>query len=113
MLELVREEVRGCTDVPRLHAAAGVLCQLAGGTEPVRSGALRSALILLANRYPKVGVCRCWAWHERRRLMHALLRPVSICSTLHVTRGPILFPAAPSFPNRCAATPRSSCTPCY
>lgn len=55
MLELVREEVKGCTDVPRLHAAAGVLCQLAGGTEPVRSGALRSALILLANRYPKVG----------------------------------------------------------
>lgn len=55
LLELVREEVKGCTDVPRLHAAAGVLCQLAGGTEPVRSGALRSALILLANRYPKVG----------------------------------------------------------
>ncbi len=56
LLELVREEIKGCTDVPRLHAAAGVLCQLAGGTEPVRSAALRSALILLANRYPKVGL---------------------------------------------------------
>ena len=55
LLELVREEGKGCTDVPRLHAAAGVLCQLAGLEEPVRSGALRSALIMLANRYPKVG----------------------------------------------------------
>ncbi|KAL4422042.1 hypothetical protein ABPG77_004858 [Micractinium sp. CCAP 211/92] len=54
LLELVRDEVRGCTDVPRLHAAAGVLCQVASLAEPVRSGALCSALLLLGNRYPKV-----------------------------------------------------------
>lgn len=70
LLELVREEAKGCTDVPRLHAAAGVLCQLAGLEEPVRSGALRSALIMLANRYPKVGwaatysCLRCLAKHQ-------------------------------------------------
>lgn len=46
--------MRGCTDVPRLHAAAGVLCQVASLAEPVRSGALCSALLLLGNRYPKV-----------------------------------------------------------
>ena len=53
----MREEAKGCADVPRLHAAAGVLCQLAGGAEPVRGAALRSAAIMLANRYPKVGGC--------------------------------------------------------
>ncbi|KAL4443777.1 hypothetical protein ABPG75_011514 [Micractinium tetrahymenae] len=54
LLKVVQEEVWGCSDVPRLHAAAGVLCQLAGLAEPVCSGALRSALLLLGNRYPKV-----------------------------------------------------------
>ena len=61
--------------MPRLHAAAGVLCQLAGGEEPVRGGALRSALLLLGNRYPKVGGWGLgggwadgWVGAERRRL---------------------------------------------
>lgn len=60
LLELVREEVKGCTDVPRLHAAAGVLCQLASLEEPVRSGALRAALGMLGNRYPKVREGAVW-----------------------------------------------------
>ncbi|KAL4858426.1 Tubulin-folding cofactor D [Chlorella vulgaris] len=54
LLELVREEIKGCSDVQRLHAAAGVLCQLASLEEPVRGDALRAALLLLGNRYPKV-----------------------------------------------------------
>lgn len=71
LLELVQQDMRGCTDVSRLHAAAGVLCQLAGLAEPVRSGALRSALILLANRYPKVGLGQVRG--ESRLLCPALL----------------------------------------
>jgi hypothetical protein len=61
----VKEEVRGCSDVPRLHAVAGVLCQLAGQEEPVRSGALHAALLLLGNRYPKVGMSRAGGWAGR------------------------------------------------
>lgn len=76
LLELVQGEVKGCTDVQRLHAAAGVLCQLAGLEEPVRSAALRSALILLANRYPKVqwdtwGRGRSGRWRPRGCLLRS------------------------------------------
>ena len=54
LLAAVQGEVRGCGDVPRLHAAAGVLCQLAAGPEPLRGDALRAATALLGSRYPKV-----------------------------------------------------------
>jgi hypothetical protein len=62
LLELVKEAVRGCTDVPRLHAAAAVLCQLATLEEPVRGGSLRAALLMLGNRYPKVGRAAVWSY---------------------------------------------------
>lgn len=55
LLACVRGEVRGCTDVPRLHLAACVLCQVAELPQPVKGAALASAIGLLANRYPKVG----------------------------------------------------------
>lgn len=48
-------EAAGCADVARLHAAAAVLCQLAGGAAgEVRAPALAAALGLLGSRYPKV-----------------------------------------------------------
>lgn len=55
LLACVRGEVRGCTDIARLHLAAGVLCQLADLPQPLKGAALGSALGLLGNRYPKVG----------------------------------------------------------
>ena len=122
LLELVREEVKGCTDVPRLHAAAGVLCQLAGGAEPVRSAALRSALILLANRYPKVGR---GGWLLQRPLGRPCKEGFALPVLPRVPRAcvPGLWPSPAavrhSFPPpslssllRCGATLRSSSTPC-
>ncbi len=62
VLHLTLAEIAGCRDVPRLHAAAGTLCALAassGGdgakeSREVQQEALRGALGLLGNRYPKV-----------------------------------------------------------
>ena len=55
LLSAVREAVRGCTDIPRLQAGVAVLCQLASSAgSAVGREALRAALLLLANRYPKV-----------------------------------------------------------
>lgn len=105
LLELVREEVKGCTDVPRLHAAAGVFCQLAGGAEPVRSAALRCAALMLANRYPKVRA-RVWAgagWRLRRATVRAP-HP----ARAHVSAHCHLLPPLSC---RCGGTLRSSCTP--
>jgi hypothetical protein len=68
VLQLTLDEISGCKDVPRLHAAAGTLCALAAAasasSSPGSSGseavlgvqkeALAGALGLLGNRYPKV-----------------------------------------------------------
>eukprot|EP00887_Chlorella_sp_A99_P001994 scaffold18.g1994.t1 len=57
LLSAVREAVRGCTDIPRLQAGIAVLCQLAGAGGAVGRDSLRTVLLLLANRYPKVRRC--------------------------------------------------------
>ena len=44
LLALVRDECRGCKDVPRLLAAASCLSNLAGASGPVRRGALTALL---------------------------------------------------------------------
>lgn len=56
LLAAVRNTLRGCTDIPRLHAGVGVFCQLASsaGGDGVSREALCAVLLLLANRYPKV-----------------------------------------------------------
>ncbi|CAL8461606.1 g1137 [Coccomyxa elongata] len=54
LLELVKEEARGCRDVPSLTWAATSLCHLAGAPAPACFGALHALLTLLVNRYPKV-----------------------------------------------------------
>eukprot|EP00873_Tetraselmis_striata_P016212 jgi/Tetstr1/436476/TSEL_025304.t1 len=54
LLALVKEEIRGCSDVPRLFACATVLCHLLAGGKEVRAAGLRAALGLLIHRVPKV-----------------------------------------------------------
>jgi hypothetical protein len=54
LLECVRQEVRGCKDIPRLQAAGSLLCHLSVLGEPTRSGAFKAILSLLGNRYPRV-----------------------------------------------------------
>lgn len=54
ILELTKGESRKCGDIPRLFAAATLLCHLVACEEPVRSSALQAVLTLLINRYPKV-----------------------------------------------------------
>ena len=54
LLECVRQEVRGCKDIPRLQSAGALLCHLSVLGEPTRSGAFKAVLSLLGNRYPRV-----------------------------------------------------------
>ena len=54
LLDSAREEIRGCTDIPRLQAAGALLCHLSVLGEPVRSGSFKAVLSLLGNRYPRV-----------------------------------------------------------
>ena len=50
----MRQEVRGCKDIPRLQSAGALLCHLSVLGEPTRSGAFKAVLSLLGNRYPRV-----------------------------------------------------------
>uniref|UniRef100_A0A061RN78 Tubulin-specific chaperone D n=1 Tax=Tetraselmis sp. GSL018 TaxID=582737 RepID=A0A061RN78_9CHLO len=54
MLEMTRNEARGCADVSRLLACTTTICQLVGAGGAVREAALPAALALLINRFPKV-----------------------------------------------------------
>lgn len=55
LLFFLRAEISGCTDIQRLHAAAGVLSQLALVTVgPIQKDILTATLSLIGNRYPKV-----------------------------------------------------------
>lgn len=54
LVEMVRGEVRGCKDVPRICSAANVACCLIGSPPPSHERAVHLLASLLANRYPKV-----------------------------------------------------------
>jgi hypothetical protein len=75
LLTTVNSAVVGCTDVPRLHAAAAVLCQLVDMPPPVRQGALAGALSLLGNRYPKVRVAWLF-WYASSSCRASLCRQI-------------------------------------
>jgi tubulin-specific chaperone D len=55
LLRFVTGEIQGCTDVFRLHAAAGALCQLAGAScGDIQRESLSAIVTLFGNRFPKV-----------------------------------------------------------
>lgn len=58
LVELAKGEARSCTDVGRLMGAASLLCHAGGCGGALRAGAFAPLMVLLLNRYPKVGLCR-------------------------------------------------------
>ena len=67
LLLCVKEEVKGCRDIPRLQFAAAVLCHITVFRGPTREAALRAVLGLLQNRFPKVR--KAMAEHLYMRLL--------------------------------------------
>lgn len=54
ILQLAREEGRGCKDVKKLNVIANLLCHLCLTHEPVSSSTLSVYMALLGNRFPRV-----------------------------------------------------------
>lgn len=53
VLQLLKAELRGCADVPKLLEGAALLAQLACVPQ-CSAAAIQSVMVLLVNRYPKV-----------------------------------------------------------
>ncbi|GLC39358.1 hypothetical protein PLESTM_000887300 [Pleodorina starrii] len=54
LVEAVRAETRGCSDVARLVDAGSLLCHLVPYAGHCRTSALQGLMVLLSSRYPKV-----------------------------------------------------------
>ncbi|GFR52318.1 hypothetical protein Agub_g14856, partial [Astrephomene gubernaculifera] len=76
LVEAVRAETRGCSDVGRLLDAASLLCHLVPYPGHCRTSALQGLMVLLCSRYPKV------RRHTAEQLYLQLLALDSSTSTL-------------------------------
>jgi hypothetical protein len=71
VLQLLKQELRGCSDVPKLLEGAALMAQLACIAE-CSAAAIQSVMVLLVNRFPKVccslpfGYVSWQLWHIMR-----------------------------------------------